>query len=97
MKEMQTKLVIIGGGPAGMAAAVAAYDAGLRDILILERDCEAEDDGREIDEIENTANQFLEQFLVPEDIKTMLYKAYELLFNQTTDKEISLKIYRAWS
>ena len=31
-------LVIIGGGPAGMAAAVAAYEAGLRDILILERD-----------------------------------------------------------
>ena len=31
-------LVIVGGGPAGMAAAVAAYDAGLRDILILERD-----------------------------------------------------------
>ena len=32
-------LVIIGGGPAGMAAAVAAHEAGLRDILILERDC----------------------------------------------------------
>ncbi len=32
-------LVIVGGGPAGMSAAVAAYDAGLRDILILERDC----------------------------------------------------------
>ena len=31
-------LVIVGGGPAGMAAAVAAYDAGIRDILILERD-----------------------------------------------------------
>ena len=31
-------LVIIGGGPAGMSAAVAAYDAGCRDILILERD-----------------------------------------------------------
>ena len=31
-------LVIIGGGPAGMAAAVAAHEAGLRDILILERD-----------------------------------------------------------
>lgn len=31
-------LVIIGGGPAGMSAAVAAYDAGVRDILILERD-----------------------------------------------------------
>ena len=31
-------LVIIGGGPAGMAAAVAAYEEGVRDILILERD-----------------------------------------------------------
>ena len=31
-------IVIIGGGPAGLAAAEAAYDAGTRDILILERD-----------------------------------------------------------
>ena len=31
-------IVVIGGGPAGMAAAVAAYEKGLRDILILERD-----------------------------------------------------------
>ncbi|MBQ8275029.1 MAG: FAD-dependent oxidoreductase, partial [Clostridia bacterium] len=30
-------LVIIGGGSAGMSAAVAAYDAGLRNILLLER------------------------------------------------------------
>ena len=35
---LQRGLVIIGGGPAGMAAAIAAYDAGIRDILILERD-----------------------------------------------------------
>ena len=35
---IQKELVIIGGGPAGMAAAIAAYDAGIRDILILERD-----------------------------------------------------------
>ena len=33
-----TELVIIGGGPAGMSAAVAAYEKGIRDILILERD-----------------------------------------------------------
>src|SRR5699024_4924976 len=31
-------LIIIGGGPAGMAAAVSAYDKGVRDILIIERD-----------------------------------------------------------
>ena len=36
----QRALVIIGGGPAGLAAAVAAYDAGVRDIVILERDTE---------------------------------------------------------
>ena len=35
MKTVQ--LAIVGGGPAGLAAAAAAYDAGLRDILILER------------------------------------------------------------
>lgn len=33
-----TDLVIIGGGPAGMSAAIAAYESGVRDILILERD-----------------------------------------------------------
>ena len=38
MKQIEKELVIIGGGPAGLAAAVAAYDKGLRDILILERD-----------------------------------------------------------
>ena len=31
-------LVIIGGGPAGLAAAVSAHRAGVKDILILERD-----------------------------------------------------------
>lgn len=34
-------IVIIGAGPAGMAAAVAAYESGVKDILLLERDCEA--------------------------------------------------------
>lgn len=35
---MESKdIVIIGGGSAGMAAAIAAYDKGIRDILVLER------------------------------------------------------------
>ena len=33
-------LVIIGGGPAGLAAAAAARKSGVQDILILERDSE---------------------------------------------------------
>lgn len=36
---MKTRdLVIVGGGPAGMAAAIAAYKRGVRDILIIERE-----------------------------------------------------------
>ena len=35
---MEKDLVIIGGGPAGMSAAVSAHEAGIKDILILERD-----------------------------------------------------------
>lgn len=34
----QIDLVIIGGGPAGMSAAVAAYESGITNLLILERD-----------------------------------------------------------
>lgn len=31
-------IVIVGGGPAGMAAAVAAYDAGCKDVVIMDRE-----------------------------------------------------------
>ena len=35
---MKRDLVIVGGGPAGLAAAVRAYESGVKDILIIERD-----------------------------------------------------------
>lgn len=35
---LERDLVIVGGGPAGMAAAISAYENGVRDILLLERD-----------------------------------------------------------
>ncbi|MCQ2519202.1 MAG: NAD(P)/FAD-dependent oxidoreductase [Lachnospiraceae bacterium] len=34
---MKKKIVIIGGGPAGLAASIAAKDAGIDDVLIIER------------------------------------------------------------
>ena len=41
MSAPYTALVIVGGGPAGLSAAVAAYDAGVRDMVVLERDLNA--------------------------------------------------------
>lgn len=38
MKTISVNLLIIGGGPAGLAAAYGAYNAGEKDILIVERD-----------------------------------------------------------
>lgn len=31
-------IVVVGGGPAGMAAAVAAYDSGIKDVVVLDRE-----------------------------------------------------------
>lgn len=36
--KKQYQIIIIGGGPAGLASAIKAYDEGARDILILERE-----------------------------------------------------------
>ncbi len=39
MTDMEKhNIVIVGGGPAGMAAAVAAFDAGVTDVIILDRE-----------------------------------------------------------
>ena len=35
---MHAKIAIVGGGPAGLAAAIAAKEAGVDDVLIIERD-----------------------------------------------------------
>lgn len=40
MKTVEKKIVIIGAGPAGLAAALRLYDRGERDIVLLERERE---------------------------------------------------------
>ena len=40
MKEMKVDVAVIGGGPAGLAAAIEAKDKGAKQVVILERDVE---------------------------------------------------------
>ena len=35
---IEHNIVIVGAGPAGMAAAVAAYDSGVTDVILLDRE-----------------------------------------------------------
>ena len=40
MREARAELIVIGGGPAGMAAAISASNEGLREVVVIERHSE---------------------------------------------------------
>ena len=58
---IERELVVIGGGPAGLAAALAAWEQGVRDILILERDSQANEIGLHYDGFVRATNRMLEE------------------------------------
>ena len=40
MEVKEFDIAVVGGGPAGMAAAVAAYDSGIKSVVIIDREPE---------------------------------------------------------
>ena len=40
MIKIKKDVVVIGGGPAGLAAAAKVYDNGIKDVMLIERDFE---------------------------------------------------------
>ena len=90
-------LIIIGGGPAGLAAAVSAYDAGLRDILILERDdrlggilnqCVHNGFGLHRFKEELTGPEYAERYIIEAEKRNIPYKLGTIVADISADREV---------
>lgn len=94
----QVDLVIIGGGPAGLAAAVAAYERGVHNIVILERDrelggilqqCIHNGFGLHIFGEELTGPEYAERFITQVKEKGIQYKLNTMVLDLSADKTIT--------
>ena len=91
-------LLIIGGGSAGMAAALAAYDKGIRDILILERNeflggilnqCIHNGFGLALFKEELTGPEFADRFIEKIKEKGIEYKLNTYVTSISSDKIVT--------
>ena len=91
-------IVIIGGGPAGLAAATAAYDQGIKDILILERDsslggilnqCIHNGFGLHTFKEELTGPEYAQRYVDMVREREIPYKLNAMVIDITRDKEIT--------
>ena len=94
----QVDLVIIGGGSAGMAAAIQAYDEGIRDILILEKDArlggilnQCIHNGFGLTEFkeELSGPEYLQRFVEQVKERGIEFKLQSFVLNITKDKVIT--------
>lgn len=91
-------IVIIGGGPAGLAAATAAYDQGVKDILILERDnslggilnqCIHNGFGLHTFKEELTGPEYAQRYVDMVKEREIPYKLNTMVIDITKEKEIT--------
>lgn len=95
---LEKDLVIIGGGSAGMAAALAAYDKGIKDILILERNeflggilnqCIHNGFGLTLFKEELTGPEFADRFIKQVKEKHIEYKLHTYVTSISKDKIVT--------
>jgi len=95
---VQHDLVIIGGGSAGMSAAVSCYDHGVHDILILERSpylggilnqCIHNGFGLHEFKEELTGPEFLSRFVDQVEERHIAYKLGANVLSITKDKQVT--------
>ncbi len=93
----QCDIVIIGGGPAGLAAAIAAKKAGVMDILILERDtvlggilnqCIHNGFGLHTFREELTGPEYADRFIKEADSLGIPYLLGTMVLSVSCDKEL---------
>ncbi len=91
-------LVIIGGGPAGLAAAVAARESGIEDILIIERDvmlggilnqCIHSGFGLHVFDEELTGPEYAARYIDQVDNLNIPYITNTMVLNVTPDKIVT--------
>ena len=89
--------VIIGGGPAGLAAACACYDAGVRDVYILERDenlggilqqCIHNGFGLQWFKEELTGPEYAQRFIDEVEKRSIPYMVNTMVLEITPDKKV---------
>ncbi len=94
----QYNIVIIGGGPAGLAAAIAAYDAGERSILVLERDtnlggilnqCIHNGFGLHTFKEELTGPEYADRYITQLKERAIDYKLSTMVLSISTDKIVT--------
>lgn len=97
-EKMKRDLVVIGGGPAGLAAAIEAKKNGIDDILILERDkrlggilqqCIHNGFGLHIFKEQLTGPEYAQRFIDEVEKLGIEYKLDTMVLNLSEDKHIT--------